>query len=360
MAQIDIELAKLKETKASIAQSITAKGGVLDNPSDFSSYSMAVDNLPTAVTDFAVIGYDSVPEPFNSGIEYAKQIMENWDGSAMAIGKYKNDKQLVFFPVVDTSATVTGSMLFQGSSLLCAPIINTQNFTTFYNMFNGIPATVMDISSYDCTKLSSTSWMFTNCDNLMKVVFPNTSWDGVLQTNSMFYNCKSLTDISTLPKINNVDTAAEMFYGCKSLKVIPDLGDTVICTSMKGIFGASGIVRVEHIAINRVEVEQYANYWVGDYGEIPSLRYMKITGLGARVATTNVNFGAFTWWGVNNTDNPDAKQSLLDTLNACPDRTGYTTCNVKLAQNTLNVLTDEEKNAFTAKNYTLAVGTIYD
>jgi hypothetical protein len=38
--------------------------------------------------------------------------MDSWDGSAMGIGKYKNNKQLVFFPVVDTSATVTGSMLF--------------------------------------------------------------------------------------------------------------------------------------------------------------------------------------------------------------------------------------------------------
>jgi hypothetical protein len=71
MAQIDIELAKLKETKASIAQSITAKGGVLTNPSNFSTYSAAVESIPNTV-DFSVIGYSSVPEPFNSGIEYAK------------------------------------------------------------------------------------------------------------------------------------------------------------------------------------------------------------------------------------------------------------------------------------------------
>ena len=74
MAQIDIELAKLKETKANIARSITAKGGTLSNPSDFSSYSVAIDNLPSSGggLDFSVIGYDSVPEPLNSGIEYAK------------------------------------------------------------------------------------------------------------------------------------------------------------------------------------------------------------------------------------------------------------------------------------------------
>jgi hypothetical protein len=72
MAQIDIELAKLKQTKASIARSITAKGGILSNPSNFSTYSAAVESIPNTVTDFSVIGYSSVPEPFNLGIEYAK------------------------------------------------------------------------------------------------------------------------------------------------------------------------------------------------------------------------------------------------------------------------------------------------
>lgn len=246
MAQIDIELAKLKETKASIAQSITAKGGVLTNPSDFSSYSTAVTSIPTTVTDFSVIEYDSVPEPFNSGIEYAKQIKDNWDGSAMGIGKYKDNKQLIFFPVVDTSAT------------------------------------------------------------------------------------------------------------------IPDLGETAKVTGMKGIFGASGIVRVEGMNIKVVKAGPYANYWVDDYGEVLSLRYMLLRRLGSLNNITTYNFAAFPNWGVNDTANPDAKQSLLDTLNGAPNRTGYNTCTVKLAQTTLNVLTDEEKTAFTSKNYVLAVGTMYD
>jgi hypothetical protein len=72
MAQIDVELAKLKETKASIAQSITAKGGVLTDPSNFSTYSTAVESIPNTGADFSAIGYSSVPEPLNSGIEYAK------------------------------------------------------------------------------------------------------------------------------------------------------------------------------------------------------------------------------------------------------------------------------------------------
>lgn len=359
MAQIDIELAKLKETKASIAQSITAKGGVLTDPSDFSSYSVAVDNLPATVTDFSVIGYDSVPEPFNSGIEYAKQIKDNWDGSAMGLGKYKDNKQLVFFPVVDTSATISGSMLFQNSSLSAAPLLNTQNFTTFANMFRGTPALVYDISSYDTTSLTQTSYMFAECDNLVKVIFPS-QWGSVMQMDHMFDGCKSLKDISNIPACTEAVLMSYMFRGCKSLTTIPDLGDTSKVTSMSGIFGASGIVRVEGMNIKMVKAQQYANYWVGDYGEVPSLRYMFLRRLGSLNNTTTYNFAAFPNWGVNNTANPDAKQSLLDTLNGAPDRTGFNTCTVKLAQTTLNVLTDEEKAAFTAKNYVLAVGTMYD
>lgn len=359
MGQIDIELAKLKETKASIAQSITAKGGVLTNPSDFSSYSTAVTSIPNTVTDFSVIGYDSVPEPFNSGIEYAKQIKDNWDGSAMGIGKYKDNKQLIFFPVVDTSATISGSMLFQNSSLSATPLLNTQNFTTFANMFRGTPALVYDISSYDTTALTQTSYMFAECDNLIKIIFPS-QWKIVQQMDHMFDGCKSLTDISNIPACKEAVNMSYMFRGCKSLTTIPDLGETAKVEGMKGIFGASGIVRVEGMNINIVKAEQYANYWVDDYGEVPSLRYMFLRRLGSLNNTTTYNFAAFPNWGVNNTANPDAKQSLLDTLAGAPDRTGYNTCTVKLAQTTLNVLTDEEKTAFTSKNYVLAVGTMYD
>lgn len=359
MAQIDIELAKLKETKANIAQSITAKGGTLNNPSNFSSYSNAIESIPNTVTDFSVIGYTSVPEPFKSGIEYAKQIKDNWDGSAMGVGKYKNNKQLVFFPVVDTSATITGSMLFQNSSLLATPLLNTQNFNNFANMFRGTPALIYDISSYDTTSCTQTSYMFAECDNLVKVIFPS-QWKIVQQMDHMFDGCKSLKDISNIPACKEAVNMSYMFRGCKSLTTIPDLGETSKVTGMKGIFGASGIVRVEGMNINTVKAEQYANYWVDDYGEVPSLRYMLLRRLGSLVNTITYNFAAFPNWGVNDTANPDAKQSLLDTLNGAPNRTGYKTCTVKLAQTTLDVLTDEEKTAFTSKNYVLAAATIYD
>lgn len=359
MAQIDIELAKLKQTKANIAQSITAKGGILGNPSNFSTYSAAVKSIPNTGTDFSVIGYSSVPEPLNSGIEYAKQIKDNWDGSAMDTGKYKNNKQLMFFPVVDTSATVTGSMLFQNSSLLVAPVLNTQNFVTFANMFRGTPAAVYDISSYDTTSLTQTSHMFAECDNLVKIIFPS-QWKKVLQMDCMFDGCKSLTDISNIPACEEAILMNHMFRGCKSLTTIPDLGETSKVGGMRGIFGASGIVRVEGMNIKLVEADQYANYWVDDYGEVPSLRYMLLRRLGSLNKVTTYNFAAFPNWGVNNASNPDAKQSLLDTLNGAPNRTGHNTCTVKLAQTTLNVLTDEEKTAFTSKNYVLAVGTVYD
>jgi hypothetical protein len=123
----------------------------------------------------------------------------------------------------------------------------------------------------------------------------------------MFDGCKSLTDISNIPACEEAVNMNYMFRGCKSLTTIPDLGETSKVTSMKGIFGASGIVRVEGMNINVVKAEPYANYWVDDYAEVPSLRYMFLRRLGSLPNTTTYNFAAFPNWGVNDTANPDAK-----------------------------------------------------
>jgi hypothetical protein len=123
----------------------------------------------------------------------------------------------------------------------------------------------------------------------------------------MFDGCKSLTDISNIPACKEAVIMNYMFRGCKSLTTIPDLGETAKVTSMKGIFGASGIVRVEGMNIKVVKAEPYANYWVDDYGEVPSLRYMFLRRLGSLNNITTYNFAAFPNWGVNNTANPDAK-----------------------------------------------------
>jgi hypothetical protein len=123
----------------------------------------------------------------------------------------------------------------------------------------------------------------------------------------MFDRCKSLTDISNIPACKEAVIMNYMFRGCKSLTTIPDLGETSKVTGMKGIFGASGIVRVEGMNINIVKAEQYANYWVDDYAEVPSLRYMLLRRLGSLNNITTYNFAAFPNWGVNNAANPDAK-----------------------------------------------------
>ena len=53
---------------------------------------------------FETIGYPVTPQYIQDGIEYSKTIKDNWDASITSCkDKYKDNTQLVYFPLVDTS-----------------------------------------------------------------------------------------------------------------------------------------------------------------------------------------------------------------------------------------------------------------
>ena len=70
-----------------------------------------------------------------------------------------------------------------------------------------------------------------------------------------------------------------------------------------------------------------------------------------------VDFGSSKKLGVNTTDYPNARQSLVDTLITYSfDRAtaGYQTCTVKLHSTTKALLTQDEIAQITAKGFTIA------
>ena len=316
MAQIDIELAKLKETKASIAQSITAKGGTLSNPSDFSSYSVAIDNLPSSGggSDFEQIGYATTPEPFKSGIEYAKQIKDNWDSSITNCNnKYENDKQLYFFPIVNVDNVTKMNYMFQNTNLLVAPTLHTPKCAYAIRLFNACKLLLYaDLSNWTLSNVSSMISMFEDCENVTTIVLPK----GLRPKNAyrMFSNCNNLTQVN----IEDVDFSqctnmASAFFGT-SLSVIPNL-DTRNCTRLDNIFSANyKLVRIE--GIDMVAVTNSGSSLFGTlYSDDQTLRYLNIKNFGnSNIATPFTNFNKLKFWGLNNTANPDAKQSLIDTF----------------------------------------------
>ena len=355
MAQIDIELAKLKETKASIAQSITAKGGTLSNPSDFSSYSAAIDNLPSSGggLDFSVIGYDSTPEPLNSGIEYAKQIKDTWDSSITNCkSKYDGDSNLYFFPVVNTANVANMSYMFQNTNLLVVPDLNTPKCDNLMGTFKGCGSLLYaDLSSWTLSKVTSVTDMFIGCRRVSTIILPKglrPKW-----ADNMFSNCTALTQVN----IKDIDFSqcidmSDAFAYCWGLTVIPSL-NTGRCNSLDGIFyDCNNIVRVEGIDMKSVTNNQSLFGMV--FSDNKKLRYLLIKNFGnSDMSTSYKDFAKLSQWGINDATNTDAKQSVIDTFITYSINRSSKPMTVTLHSNTYNVLTADEIQQAANKGYNL-------
>lgn len=355
MAQIDIELAKLKETKANIAQSITAKGGVLNDPSDFSSYNIAIDNLPSTVTDFAVIGYNSVPEPFGSGIEYAKQIKDTWDSSITNCrGMYANNKQVYFFPIVNVDNVTQMDLMFQNTNLLVVPDLNAPKCITLMGTFSGCGNLLYaDLSNWTLANVESVSSMFDSCGRVPTIILPKDLRPKYAE--KMFYKCDSLTQIN----IKDIDFSqctnmSYAFCSCDGLTVIPSL-DTRNCTKLDYIFnGSDNLVRVEGIDMKSVTSSGY-NLFGNLYSDNKKLRYLKIKNFGnSNLPTSFTAFKRLSYWGASDAaDNTDAKQSLIDTFITYSIDRSSNPMTVTLHSNTYNKLTADEIQQAANKGYNL-------
>lgn len=89
-----------------------------------------------------------------------------------------------------------------------------------------------------------------------------------------------------------------------------------------------------------------------------NLRELNITGLGTQSECKSVSFMQFEALGINNSDFPNARQSLVDTLLTYSfDRAtaNYEPMIVELRQTQYNVLTEDEITAITNKGYTITV-----
>ena len=354
MAQIDVELAKLKETKANIAQSITAKGGVLTNPSDFSTYSTAVTSIPNTVTDFAVIGYDSVPEPFNSGIEYAKQIKDNWDNSITDCGsKYADDLNLYFFPVVNVDNVTQMEYMFQNTNLLVVPDLNTPKCITLMGTFSGCGNLLYaDLSNWTLSNVESVSYMFNGCKRVPTIIFPKGLRPKYAE--KMFFNCEILTQVNIKDlDFSQCTNMASAFSNCDGLTVIPSL-DTRNCTKLGSIFyGSDNLVRVEGIDMKSVSGDQSLFGTV--YSDNKKLRYLLIKNFGnSNMSNSYSGFKRLSYWGANDvTNNTDAKQSLIDTFITYSINRSSNPMTVTLHSNTYNKLTADEIQQAANKGYNL-------
>lgn len=144
-------------------------------------------------SEFDIMGYDGTEEPLNSYFNYSKDIVKNWDADQVLMNRFRNDKDLIFMPKVDTSNADNMTAMFSGCiNLLQVPLLNTANVVHFDEMFYNCTS-LTTIPQFDTSNLYSAQLMFGGCSKLVKI--PLLDFTKAEQLRSMLLGCSELTDL---------------------------------------------------------------------------------------------------------------------------------------------------------------------
>lgn len=174
--------------------------------------------------DWTEIGFEAEPKSIQEGFDYAKQIMEDWDSSITSMyNKYKGNKKLTYFPLVDTSNVDSAVSAFNNcSSLEEIALINTSKVKDMGSMFYSCYA-LKSVPSFDMSAVTNASSMFTNCAALSEINLDFTNlFSKTSNAGGMFEACSSLTTINfgnldNIDRTSNLGTFSDMFTGCNNL-----------------------------------------------------------------------------------------------------------------------------------------------
>ena len=181
MARIDT----LTNYLSDVADAIKNKKGD-DTPILASEFDTEITNLPSGGSsrDWSAIGYNGEPKSFQEMFDYSKEIYDNWDNTIIDLRyKFNGDKNLIWFPLVDTSNVTNMSYMFYScTSLKEIPQFDTSNATSMTGMFSS------------CNKLTDTS-----IDNILQSCITSKIKNGTLQDLGFKSNVYPINRIEALP-----------------------------------------------------------------------------------------------------------------------------------------------------------------
>lgn len=132
---------------------------------------------------------------------------------------------------IDTTACTSFDLNSCDAPVIDLSSVNTSNFNTMYNMFNGcFNITSLDISHFDYSNVTNMERMFYNCSKLESITMGGSN--RVTDMSEMFQGCSKLTKVDlTNLQLDLVTDMDNMFYGCKSLTEIIMGGNPAKITS---------------------------------------------------------------------------------------------------------------------------------
>ena len=290
----------------------------------------------SSAIDFSSIGYSDelsaeLNSVWNNDVAYSKSLYDAWNPSnTSAMYFYMNDKKIVYAPNIDTSNVNRMDGMFRDCiNLTTVPDFNTSNVNR------------MDFMFYGCSKLKSV---------------PSFDTRNVTNMHCLFYECYSLTSVPTF-NTSNVTNMGAMFQGCYSLTTIPEM-DTSNVTNFDDIFySCTSLTTIEGISFKSFADSTMNYHYLVGWDSIPSLRKAVFKDIGYQSTAVQFNTENIENWGVNTSEIPDARQSLVDSLITYSfDRAsaGYQTCEITLSSTTKALLTSDEIAQIEAKGFVIA------
>jgi len=203
-------------------------------------------------SEFDIMGYDGSEQPLFSYLEYSKDIFKNWDDSQSGLmSKFRNDKDLIFCPLVDTSKANNMQAMFSNcTNLMQVPLLNTANVMHFDDMFYNCTS-LTTIPQFDTTNLYSAQLMFGGCSQLISL--PLFDFTKAEQLRSMLLACSELVELGGFTNLAvNLDLSSSRKLSVDSLMNVinqaKDLSETDNATLTLGTTNIAKLTE-EQIAI---------------------------------------------------------------------------------------------------------------
>ena len=267
------EITRINNNIASAYTACNNKGATMPQTQNSSNLATTISSISSG-RDWSEIGYTEEPAFIQTGIDYAKQIQQNWVTSTDYSYKFERDYFLKFMPLVDTSSGENFEwMFFDCESLTSLAGLDTSSGENFEHMFDCCPS-LTTIPQLNTSRGESFESMFEWCSTLS--IIPEL--DVPMGTNfyDMFYNCDALTTMGGLKNAGQAfDTSAVSNYSCyvidlsgasnlteqSLINVLTDLYDiaTKGCNTQKCTIGATNLAKLTSQA-GQAALTQAQNY----------------------------------------------------------------------------------------------------
>lgn len=159
---------------------------------DIISYLLGKNSGGSGGINWSEIGYSSEPQTISDDFAYSKQIYDEWDSSQTDLSnKFRQNKTIVYMPLVDTSnVEKMFAMFYSCSYLQVLPLLDT-------------------------SKVTDMQYLCTGCNQLKVIPILNTT--NVTTLYSAFGNCNRLTDESLDNILQMCINATNTYTATKSL-----------------------------------------------------------------------------------------------------------------------------------------------